>query len=55
MDKTALTIRFHFLLPGAALTILLHANRFPNKPAPKVPNNMLKNPPFYSFVLFLMV
>ena len=55
MDKTSLTIPFHFLLPEAGLTILLHASRFPNKPAPKVPNNMLKNPPFYSFVLFSMV
>ena len=30
----------------------LPVNRFPNKLAPKVPNNIPKNPPFYSFALF---
>ena len=28
---------------------------FSNKHAPKVPNNIPKNPPFCSFVLFLIV
>ena len=28
---------------------------FPNKQAPKMPNKMLKNPPFYSFISFLIV
>ena len=30
-------------------------NKLPNKDASKVPNNILKNPPFCSFVLFLIV
>ena len=51
----ALTISFHFFLPEPALTISFPANRFPNKLAPKVPYNMLKNPHFCSFVSFLIV
>ena len=31
------------------------AKIFSNRLAPKVPNNMLKNPPFCSFVLFLII
>ena len=38
-----------------ALTIPFRFNKFPNKLAPKVPNRILKNPTFYSFVSFLIV
>ena len=38
-----------------ALTIPFSANKCPNKLAPKVPNNILKNPLFCSFVSFLIV
>ena len=38
-----------------ALTIPFRVNKFPNKLAPKVPNRILKNPTFYSFVSFLIV
>ena len=51
----ALTILLPFLFPEPALTIPFPANKFPNKLAPKVPNNILKNPPFCSFVSFLIV
>ena len=40
---------------SSALIVPLPADRFPNKLAPKVPNNILKNPPFYSFASFLIV
>ena len=40
---------------SSVLIVPLPANRFPNKLAPKVPNNILKNPPFYSFASFLNV
>ena len=33
----------------------LPANRFPNKLAFKMPNNILKNPPFCYFASFLIV
>ena len=33
----------------------LRVNRFSNKLAPKVPNNILRNPPLCSFVLFLII
>ena len=33
----------------------LPVNRFPNKLAPKVPNNIPKKSPFYSSALFLIV
>ena len=33
----------------------LPVNRFPYKPAPNVPNNMLGNPPFWSFASILIV
>ena len=51
----ALTIPFPFLFPEPALTISFPVNKLPNKLAPKIPNIMLKNPPFYSFVSFLIV
>ena len=46
----ALAIPFPFLFPEPALTIRFPANTFPYKLAPKVPNNVLKYPPFCSFV-----
>ena len=51
----ALTIPFPFLFSEPTLTIPFPANKFPNKVAPKVPNNVLKNPSFCSFVSFLIV
>ena len=33
----------------------LHVNKFPNKLAPKVPNNIPRNPPFCYFASFLIV
>ena len=60
----ALTMPFPFLFsyevedegrPETALAIPFPANKFPNKVAPKVSNNVLKNPPFYSFVSFFIV
>ena len=51
-----------FLLPSPALTIPSPAllipfpvNKFPNKLAPNVPSNILKNPPLCSLVSFLIV
>ena len=41
--------------PSSAVIIPLPVNRFSNKLAPKVPNNIPKNPPFCSFALFLIV
>ena len=41
--------------PEPALTIPFPDNKFPNKLAPHVPNNILKNPPFCSFVSFIIV
>ena len=32
------------------LALAIPFNKFPNKLAPKVPNNLLKNPPSCSFV-----
>ena len=37
------------------LIVPLPANRFPNKLALNVPNNMLKNAPFCSIASFLIV
>ena len=51
----ALTILFPFLFPVSALTNLFPVNKFPYKLPPKVPNKTLKNPPFCSFVSFLIV
>ena len=48
----ALTIPFPFLFPEPALTIPSPANK---SPANKVPNIVLKNHPFCSFVSFLIV
>ena len=50
--EPALTIPFPFLFPEPALTIPYPVNKFPNKLAPEVPKNILKNPPFCSFVSF---
>ena len=38
--------------PQTALFIPSPANIFPNKLAPNVPNNILRNPPFCSFASF---
>ena len=40
-------------MPSPDLIVPLPVNRFPNKLIPDVPNNILKNPPFYFFALFL--
>ena len=55
-------LAFFFLLPSPALTIPLPAliiplpvNKLPNKLAPNVPSNILKNPPLCSLVSFLIV
>ena len=53
--KPALTIPFPFFFPEPALKIPYPANNFPNKLAPKVTSNMLKNTHFCSFVSFLIV
>ena len=50
-----LAIPFPFLFPEPALTIPFLANKFPNKLAPEVPNNIFKNPHFCSIVSFLIV
>ena len=50
----AFAIPLHFLFRESALTTPFPANKFSNKLAPKVPNNILKNH-FCSFVLFLIV
>ena len=42
-------------MPSPALIVLLPVNRFSYKLAPKVPNNISRNPPFCSFALFLIV
>ena len=41
--------------PSPALIVSWPVNRFPNKLAPKVPNNIRIKPPFYSFASFLIV
>ena len=46
----AVAILFPFWFPEPALTIPFPANKFPNTLAPKVPNKILKNRPFCSFV-----
>ena len=51
----ALIIPFSFLFPEPALTIPFPTNKFPNKLAPNALINKLKNPPFCSFVSFLVV
>ena len=42
-------------MTSPALIVPLPVNRFPNKLAPNVSNNILRNPPFRSFALFLIV
>ena len=42
-------------MPSPALIFPLPANIFPNKPAPNVPNNILRNIPFSSFASFLII
>ena len=57
-DEAVLKIPFFFFqewLPVSALTVPCPVDKFPNKLAPKVPNNILKSPPFYSFVSFLII
>ena len=46
---------FSFLFPEPALVIPFPVTKFLNKLAPKVPNNVLKSPPFCSFVSFFIV
>ena len=43
------------IAPSPALIVPLPVNSFPNKPAPKVPNKIARNPPFCSFASFLSV
>ena len=43
------------IIPSPALITPLPANIFPNKLAPSVPSNILRNPPFYFFASFLVV
>ena len=50
--EPALTIFFPFLFPEPALTTHFPVNKFPNKLAPKVPNNVLKNTPFCFFLFY---
>ena len=38
-----------------ALIVPLPVNKFPNKLAPKVSNNIQRNPPFYPFAPFWIV
>ena len=55
MDEAALKIPF--FCEGRqepALTITFPV-KFPNKVAPKVPNDIFENPPFCSFASFLIV
>ena len=40
---------YAFAPPPALIIPLPLVNKFPNKLAPNVPNNMLKNPPFFFF------
>ena len=50
MDQQAALIT-----PSPALITLLRANIFLNRLAPRVPNTILRNPPFCSFASFLIV
>ena len=43
------------LFPKPALNTSFPANMLPKKLTPKVPNNILKNPPYCCFVSYLMV
>ena len=42
-------------MPSAGLIVPLSVNRFPNKLAPNVPNNILRNPPFWFFTASLII
>ena len=42
-------------VPSPSLITPLPANIFPNRLAPNVPNNILRNPPFCSLASFLIV
>ena len=42
-------------IPSPALTIPFPVNKLPNKRAPNVPSNILKDPPLYSLVSFSVV
>ena len=42
-------------MSSPALIVSLPVNRFPNKLAPYVPKNKLRNPPLCSFASFLIV
>ena len=57
LPSPALTIPSPALtIPSPALIITFPpANRFPNKLAPNVPSNILKNPPLCSLVSFSIV
>ena len=55
LPKPALKIPFPFLFSKPALKIPFPVNKFPNKLAPKVPYNILKNPPYCSFASFFIV
>ena len=52
-DEVALKLFLKMFSP--ALTVPFPANKFPNKDAPKVPNNILRKSPFCYFVSFLIV
>ena len=60
--KGEIGIKAYFLIPSPALknpsltlTVPFPDNTFPSKEAPRVPRGILKNPPFRSFVSFLIV
>ena len=64
MDEIVIVnLGFFLLLPSPALTIPSPAltipfpplNKLPNKLAPNVPSNILKNPPFCYFISFSIV
>ena len=43
------------IVPLSAQIVSLPANKLSKKLAPKVPSNIPRNPPFYSFAFFLIV
>ena len=62
MLKDEAALKFVFFLPSPALiihspalTVPFPVNKFPNKDAPKMPNNILRKPLLCSFVSFLIV
>ena len=52
MDEMVTVNLGFFLAPSPALIIPFPINKLPNKLAPNVPTNILKNPPFCSLVSF---